>query len=83
MVLDFEVYPKMPRKKSKAVPESTDPVPQDTSGLLGGITPEEIRRTVSEALDKSFDNFYGRKLENPKEMRATRQRSAGLEQDAG
>ena len=37
---------------------------------------------MSDALDKSFENFSGLKTENPKEMRATRQYSVGLEQDA-
>ena len=82
MVLDVEVYPKMPRKKSKAVLERNGPVPQDTSGLKGGIIPEETRRIMSEALDKSYDSFYGLKPENPKEIRATRQRLAGLEHGA-
>ena len=81
MVLDVEVYPKMTRKKMKTVPESNGSVPQDTSGSLGGITLEKIRRIISEALDKSFDNFYGLKRQNPKEMRAKRHRLAGLEQD--
>ena len=61
MVLGTKVYPKMPRKKSKAVPEVNRPVPQDTSGLLDEITLEEIRRIMSEALDKSFGNVYGLK----------------------
>ena len=38
-------------------------------------------RIMSEAPDKSFDNFYELKLENPKKMRATRQRLADLEHD--
>ena len=72
----------MPRKKSKAVHEGNDPLLQDTCGSLGWITLEEIRRIMSEALEKSFDNFYRLNTENLKEMRATRQRSASLEQDA-
>ena len=72
----------MPRRKSKAVPEGNDPVPQDTSGLLGGITLEELRPTVSKALVRPFDKYYGLKLENPREMKATYQRLAGAEHDA-
>ena len=49
MVFDIEVYPEMPRKKSKAIPEGNDLVLQDTSGLLSGLTLEEIRRMMSEA----------------------------------
>ena len=67
MVLDVEVYPKMPRKKSKAAPEGNGPASsQDTSGLLGGITLEKIRRIMSEAVDKSFDNFYGLRQKTPR-----------------
>ena len=57
VVFGAEAYPKMPRKKRKAVLEDNDAVPRDTFGLLGEITMEEIRRIMSEALDKSFDNF--------------------------
>ena len=81
MVLGAEVYPKIPWKKSRALPEGNGPIPQDTSELFGGITQEEIRRIMSEALDKSFDNLSKLKPENLKDMRATRQRLAGLEQD--
>ena len=55
MVLGAEVYPKMPRKKSKAVLEGNGYVPQDTYAKLDGITLEELRRIMSEALDKAFD----------------------------
>ena len=83
MDLDVQVCPKkMPRKKSKAVPVGNGRVTQDTSGLLDGITLKSLRRIMFEALEKYFDNFYGLKSENSKEMRATRQRLAGLEQDA-
>ena len=77
-----ELYLKMPRKTSKAVPEGNDPVPQYTSGLLGGIKLEEIRRMLYEALGKSFDNLYGLKYETSKEIGAKNQRLAGLEHDA-
>ena len=80
-ILDVEVYPKMPRKKSKAVPVGNGSVPEDTSGI-GGITMEETRRIMSEALNKSFDNFYGLKPQNPMEMKATDQLLAILERDA-
>ena len=73
----------MPRKKSKAVPEGKGPVPQDTtSEPLGGITLEESRQLMYEALDKVFDKHFGLKPEKPEEMRATDQRLAGLEHDA-
>ena len=45
----------MPRKKSKAVLEGNGHVPQDTYAKLDGITLEELRRIMSEALDKAFD----------------------------
>ena len=71
----------MSRKKSKAFPEGNSSAPQDTSGL-GGITVEELRRIMSEAIDKSFDkgtSHFGLKLEYPKN---TNQRLAGLEHGA-
>ena len=46
----------MPRKKSKAVPEGNGPVPQDISGLLGGITLGELRRIKSGVKDKGLDD---------------------------
>ena len=45
---------------------------------------EELRRTVSEAIDKCFDKWthhFGLKLEYPKK-KSTNQRSAGLEHEA-
>ena len=80
-VLDIEVYPEMPRKKSKNVPEGNGPVPQDKSGLL---TMEKIRRTMSEVMGKSFDEWtshFGLKLEYPKEKN-TDNRLADLEHEA-
>ena len=71
MVLDVDVYSKMPRKKSKAVPGSNGAIPQDTYVMLSGITLEELRRIMSEAAEKVFDNHFGQKPENPDEMRAT------------
>ena len=71
----------MPRKKSKAALEGNGPVPQDTSGLSGGVTLEKLRRIMSEAKDKAFDAQSGLKPENPEKLIETRQRSVGLEQD--
>ena len=77
------ILTKMPRKKSKAVPEGNGPVPQYTSWLLGVIALlKESRRIMSEALDKYFDKYYGLKPENPKEMRAADQCLASAEHDA-
>ena len=81
-----EVYAKMTRRKSKAVPHGNGPVPQDTSGLLGGITVGELRRIISEALDKSFDELK-KNLDRMSEtidrmLRGTYQRLAGAEHDA-
>ena len=60
VVLDAEVYPKMPRKKSKAVPVGNGPVPQDIYiyGLLGRITMGDLHRIMSEALDKALDKSF-------------------------
>ena len=47
-----EVYPKMLRKKSKAVPEGNGTIPQDAFVMLGGIIPEELRRELLETIAK-------------------------------
>ena len=47
--------------------------------MLGEIRLEEMRRTMSEALDKAFDKQFRLNAEYFKEMRATDQRLAGLE----
>ena len=76
------MYPKIPRKESKAVHKDNGPVPQDTSGFLGGITLlEELRRIVSEAWDKVCDKDGLTIPEKPKEVRAKDQRSTGRELD--
>ena len=41
----------------------------------------ELRRVMSEALDKAFDKNIGQKPGNTEEMRATDQRSAGPERN--
>ena len=76
MVLHVEVYPKRPRKKSKAaVPEGNGFVPQDGYHvMLEEITLEKLRRIMSEALDKAFN-------EPTEKIRESRQRLAGLEQN--
>ena len=76
----------MPRKKSKAVPEGNDPVPQDSSALLDRITKGELCQVIYEALDKYF-NELKKSLDRMSEtidriLRVTDQRLAGLEQDA-
>ena len=43
---------------------------------------EELRRIMSQALDKDFDKHFGLKPENLEEMRASDQRLAGLMHDA-
>ena len=80
VALGAEVYPEKPQKKSKAVSDSNDPVPLDTSGLLDEITMEEIRRIMSEALDKSSDKYYGLRPKYSKKN--INQRLAGLEHEA-
>ena len=77
------MYPEIPRKKSKPVPEANDPVPQDKPGL-GSLTTEETRRIMSEELNKRFDEWtrhFDLRLEDNKEKNTNR-RSAGLEQEA-
>ena len=53
VVLDVKVYPEMPQKKSKAVPEGNGPIPQDKYGL-GGLTMEEIRRFFFQRTGQMF-----------------------------
>ena len=56
----------MPRKKSKAVPKGNGPVPQ--------VIIEEIRRIMSEAIDKYLDKWkshYGLRPEYPKDKSNT------------
>ena len=81
-MLNVEVYSKMLRKKSKAVPEGNGPVPQDACAMLGGIIVVELRRVMSEALDKAFDKHFEQKPENLEEIKTSDQRSVSLEQDA-
>ena len=57
MILDVEVYPKMPRKESKAVSEDNGPIPQDAYVMLGGTTREELRRVMSETIGKALEEF--------------------------
>ena len=75
MVLGAEVYPEMLRKKSKAVPESNDLIPQDAYVMLGKIPLGESRRVMSEAVGKALEEL----TEN---MRTANQRLACLEQNA-
>ena len=57
MVLDVEVYPKMPRKKSKAIPEGNGPIPKDAYVIIGGITREKLRRVMPETMGKTLEEF--------------------------
>ena len=50
--------------------------------LVNKIMLEELRQIMSEAVDKVLDKRFGQKPENPEDMRATKQRSANLTQDA-
>ena len=91
MVLDVEVYPEMPRKWIKAVPEGNGPVPHHDEVGPDQPTMVDLYRMIKERFDRSDSNMdkmtslFGRsdrKLDELTEkMRATRQRLAGLEQD--
>ena len=48
----------MPQKESVAVPEGNGPIPQY---VLPGITLEDFRRIISEAMDKDFAKHFGKK----------------------
>ena len=82
MALDVEIYPKIPRKESTAVPEGNGLIHEYAYVMLREITLEDLRRIMSESTDKVFDKHFGLKPENPGEIKATEQRSASLEQDA-
>ena len=62
----------MPRNLSKAVPEGNGSIPQAAYVMLGRIKLEELRRIMSEALDKAFDK-------PTKTTRRENQRLSGLE----
>ena len=66
----------MLRKKSKAVPEGNDLIPQDAYVMLGGITLEELRRVMSETMGKALEECF------KEDMRRLNQRLTSLEQDA-
>ena len=72
MVLGTEAYPKILRKKSKAVPEGNGPIPQDSYVV---ITRGELRRVLSESMGETFGEFK----EN---LKGIDQRVASLEQNA-
>ena len=77
MILDFEVYPKMPRKWSKAAPEGNSHVPHDEVGP-DQPTMVDLYQMIEELFHKS-----DRELDElAEEMRGTRQRLAGLKQKA-
>ena len=72
-----EVYPKMPRKWSKAIPKGNSPVPRDEVGP-DQPTITDFYRMVEEFPDKSNRNMD----ELTEERRWIRQHSAHLEQEA-
>ena len=92
MVFDVEIYPEMPRKWSKAVPEGNASVPYHDEFGPDQHVMADFYRTIKERFDKShnyldrmkshFDQQDGNLDELTKEMRATDNRLVGLEQDA-
>ena len=90
MVLGAEVYPEMPRNRSKAVPEGNDPVPhQDEFGPDQPAMMADVYRRIEGIFNRQlnlmkshFDQQDKKLDELTKEMRETRQRLADLEQDA-
>ena len=75
MGLDVDVYPKMLRKQSKAVPEGNGLTPQDAYVMLGELAPEELRRVMSETIGKALKEFK-------EDVRRINQRLAIVEHDA-
>ena len=84
MRLDVEINPKMPRTKSKAVPESSGHFSHDDYGP-GGLTMEELYRMFAEELDKCFDrntNHSDQRFEDMKEGNMNTQHLAGRQHQA-
>ena len=71
----------MLRKESVTVLEGNGPIPPNTY-VLPGITAEDFRRVQREVWKEVWDEIGLEKPEKPKEMRATDQREADLEQNA-
>ena len=84
-VLDAEAYPKMPRNRSKAVPEANGPVPQHDKFGPDQPTLVDIHRLFEEKIDGQLNlmKCHFDELDKLMEkMRETNQRLAGLEHDA-
>ena len=71
----------MLRKESVTVSKGNGLISPNTY-VLPGITAEDFRRVWREVWKKVWEEDALEKPEKPKEMRATDQREAGLEQDA-
>ena len=71
----------MLREESVAVPEGNDLIPPNTY-VLSGIAAEDVRRVWREVWKEVWEEDGLEKPDNPKEVRTTDQREAGLEQDA-
>ena len=75
----------MPRKRSKAVLEGNGPVPQQEEFRSDQPTLVDVYRLFEERFDrqqKVMKSHFDKLDEFEDEMRATKQRLAGLEQDA-
>ena len=77
MCLDVGVNPKIPRTKSKAVPEGNGPFPHDEYGSCEPTT-ADIYPLLKERFDKTDKHL--KKLTG--EMKRTNQRLAGLQHQA-
>ena len=91
MVLGPEVYPEIPRKWRKVVPEGNDPFPHHDEFGFRKPTITDLCQMIKGRFDKSdiyldsmshFDQRDGKLDELTKETRTMDQRSAGLEHDA-
>ena len=82
MVLGAEVYSKMPRNWSKAVPEGNGPIPHQDEFGPDQPTSADVYRRFEEMFDRQLNQMKSYFDEFTEKMRETRQRSASLEQDA-
>ena len=83
MVLDVEVYPKIPRKQRKAVPEGNGPVLQHNEFRSDQPTLADIYRPFEERHDRQLaESMKSHFDEHMEKIRETRQRLAGFEHNA-
>ena len=82
MVLGAEVYPDIPRNRSKTVPEGNGPVPKHDEFGPDQPTLADMYRLFEERIDRQLNQMKSHFDELTDKIRDTRQRLAGLQNDA-